>query len=157
ADVVAARRSAAGGIEDLLDQTSHRDVVALGAALRSVDKRLRIQMLPGEGVAGVEGELTQEGALCASVALPKRMNRVDLGVVVGDQLGEPLARQLAQMPLVGELAQHVGRVALDALWEREHAAWLGERNASQLAGPRVDVLEDEAVELPQVPEVVGAL
>ncbi len=70
---------------------------------------------------------------------------------------EPLARQFAQMPLVGELAQHVGRVALDALWEREHAAWLGERNASQLAGPRVDVLEDEAVELPQVLEVVGAL
>ena len=83
-------------------------------------------MLPGEGVAGVQSKLTQEGTLCTPVALAESVNRVDLRVVVGDPLGELVLRQPAQMLLIVELAKHPGRVALDVLGQREHAAGLGE-------------------------------
>jgi hypothetical protein len=61
------------------------------------------------------------------------------------------------MPLIIELAQHLGYVPLDVLGQREHAAGLGKRHVTQLARPGVDVLEDEAMKLLKVGKIVGAL
>lgn len=69
----------------------------------------------------------------------------------------PSRARSVEVSLGGELAQNLGRVALDVLGQREHTAGLGERDGTQLARPLVDVLEDEAVELLEVGQVVGAL
>jgi hypothetical protein len=64
-----------------------------------VDERLRIEALPCKRVTGVQSKLADEGALSTAVALAERMNRVDLGVIVGKPLGETLARQATEMLL----------------------------------------------------------
>jgi hypothetical protein len=46
-------------------------------------------------VASVQGKLAKKSALGTAIALAKRMNRVDLAVVVSDPLDERLARQSA--------------------------------------------------------------
>src|SRR5580700_7937321 len=114
-------------------------------------------MLPCERVAGIQSELAEESALCPPVALPERVHRIDLRVVVGEPLGELASRQIVEMPLIAELAQHLGCVPLDVLGQCEHAAGLGEWHATQLASPGIDVLEDEAMELLKVSKIVDAL
>jgi hypothetical protein len=70
-----------GQIEHSFNQISHWHVVTLETEPRRVDECLRVQMLPGEAVIGVQRELTQEGALGPSVALSEGMHCVDLGIV----------------------------------------------------------------------------
>jgi hypothetical protein len=59
--------------------------------------------------------------------------------------------------VAGELGKQGGGVALNMLRGSEHAAGLCERRAAKLAGPLVDVLEDEVMELLKMAEVVSAL
>jgi hypothetical protein len=102
-------------------------------------------------VISICSKLAEEGSLSASVPVPKRMDCIDFCVVIGEPVGELVAWQSTQVPLAGELGKYGGRVALDMLRESEHAAGLCERRAAKLAGPLVDVLEDEEMELLKVP------
>jgi hypothetical protein len=61
------------------------------------------------------------------------------------------------MSLSGKVAEQLARVALYVLGQREHAVRLGEWHRSKFAGPREDVLEDEAMERLQMHEVIAAL
>jgi hypothetical protein len=67
--------SAASEIENCLDQLAHREVVALEAAPRGVDERPCVQVLPGERVPGVDGELAQERAPRTRQPLRPRLAR----------------------------------------------------------------------------------
>ncbi len=56
-------------------------------------------------VAGVVRELSEECPLRPAVALAERMDRVQLGVLVGESIHELLAREPAQELLAGELGE----------------------------------------------------
>lgn len=69
-----------------------------------MDERPCVQVLPGECVPHVDGELAQERALRPPVALAEWVDGIDLGVVVGEPLSELLTWQAAEVLLGGELA-----------------------------------------------------
>ena len=63
--------------------------------------------------AGVAGELGQEGALCAPVAFPERVQRVDLGEQSGQAGEEPVAIASAEVVCLSEAAEDVRGGGLD--------------------------------------------
>ena len=66
-------------LDDGVEQRPHRREVAVGRRPGGVDVRVAVDVLPAQPVAGVAGELREERALGAAVALPEGMQRVDLG------------------------------------------------------------------------------
>jgi hypothetical protein len=104
-------------------------------------------------VAGVGGELLQEGALGAAVAFAEWVDAVDLRQLAGQAVDEQVPVKAAEMAFGRELSQHVREIGLDVLGQREQVA-LGDRDGSDLARPRVDVAEDVAVKRLEVLEVV---
>ncbi|MGA2929024.1 MAG: hypothetical protein ABSG43_24155, partial [Solirubrobacteraceae bacterium] len=112
-------------------------------------------MAPVDAVAGVGGELADERALGAAVAVPERVDAVDLGQVEGQALDERIAVEVAQKVLAWELGEDLAEVGRDVLGQREQVA-LGDRDRSNLACPLVNVAEDLAVERLQVGQIVGA-
>jgi len=73
--------------------------------LRPLEIALGVEPLRGDAVARVVGELPEERPLRPAVALAERMDRVQLGVVVGDSVHEPLAREAVQKLLAGHLGE----------------------------------------------------
>lgn len=115
---------------------------------RGIDVVLRVDELPVELVAGVGGQLGEEGALGAPVAVAKRMQRVDIAEVVGEPVDEGLAIEPAESILVGELAEDLRPVRLDVLGQTEEVG-LRQNHRPQLAGPLVEPGEEVAVEPPR--------
>jgi hypothetical protein len=64
-----------------------------------------VEVLPGERVSGVAGELAGEGAPGAPVAFPERVQCVDLAQVAGKPSGEGVPVQAAQEVLAAQLAE----------------------------------------------------
>jgi hypothetical protein len=60
-----------------------------------------VEVLPGECVAFLAGELLEEGPLGPPVALAERMDRVDLAQVVGQPCGERFPVQVTKQDLRG--------------------------------------------------------
>jgi hypothetical protein len=104
---------------------------------------------------GRAGQLTEEGALGAAVALTERVQVVDLGEQPGQPVDERGAGPAAQPVEAGERAEDLVGVADQALRRAEQRA-LADRDRAQLAGPGAGVAEDEPVEYLQVGEVVVA-
>ena len=76
-------------------------------------------MLPVENVAGVAGELLEEGALGPAVAFAERVDGVDLAEVVGQPLGERTPGQAAQEALTVQSAEDLCCGGLDVLRQAE--------------------------------------
>lgn len=109
---------------------------------------------PVECAAGIVCDLLEEVALRSSVAFAERMDSVDLGEVSGQAADEVGAGKPAEVILGGEVREELGRLLLDVLGSalRMRAC---EFAGADLAGPRVYVLEDGAVERLEVGEVVA--
>jgi hypothetical protein len=73
------------------------------------------------------------------------MCRVQLGVIVGDPVKKPPARELAEVILAGALAEHSVHIRLDVRGQREDALVLCDRDGAQLGRPLVGFAEDPAV------------
>ncbi len=68
-------------------------------------------MLPDDVMSRLSGELAQERAQTACVALPERMDRVHLGVVVRAPFQEGGAIEVLQEVLLSKLDKDALRVA----------------------------------------------
>ena len=144
------------GLDDGLEQRTHRRQVAVGRRPCGVDVRVAVDVLPAQPVAGVAGELGEEGALGAAVAFAERVQRVDLGEQCGQAVEEGVAVAAAQVVRGGEAAEDVRGGVDDLVRQAERRPGLDDEHGAQLPGPRVDVLEDRPVEGAQVVEVVLA-
>lgn len=58
---------------------------------------------------------------------------VELGVVVGQPVEEPVAVESAQVAVFGELGEHAGEERLEVRGQREQAVALRHRDGPQLA------------------------
>jgi hypothetical protein len=105
----------------------------------------RVDVLPVQSVAGVAGELGQEGALRAPVAFAERVQRVDLGEQSGQAGEEPVAIASAEVVCLGEAPEDVRSGGLDLGRQAQRRPGLHDEHRAQLPGPRVDVLEDRPV------------
>lgn len=74
---------------------------------------LVIEILPSDSMISLSGQLAQERAQTACVALPKRMNRVHLGVIVRQPLQEGGAIETLQVVLPSKLSEDALCVACD--------------------------------------------
>ena len=139
-----------------VEQRAHGVVVALVGGLgRGVVLR-GIHGGPVDRVARVHGELPEERPLGAAVAVAERVQRVEVGVELGEVVDEGVAVAAAQVVGAGEPAEQLARVGFEVLGQAEQPAAAPDRDRAQLARPVVEVLEDLAVESPQVGEVVRA-
>src|ERR1700729_2219379 len=107
-------------------------------------------------MAGGLGDLTEERSLGAAVALSKRMDGVDLGVVVGQPLHELLALQSVKGTLPRQLREQRRQIWTDVLRQGKQVSPLGDPHRAKLASPRVQVTEDVAVGRLQMGEIVVA-
>ena len=125
-------------------------VFTVMAFARGLHVAFRVQAGPVDGVPRSSCDVTEEHALGTTVALPERMNRVDLSVVVRQPRHEIITLQAAKTILVREVTQHAGQIGSDMLWQREHALTLRDLDGPQLTCPRVQVPEDLAMDGLQV-------
>jgi hypothetical protein len=105
-------------------------------------------------VPRVCGELLEKDTLGSAVAIPERVNGVDLAQVVGHPVDEGVTYEAPQEILLTQLPEDPSRGRLDEPGQAEHAA-LGDGHCPDLASPVVDVAEDPAVDGAQVGQVVG--
>ena len=107
-------------------------------------------------MACLHGELPEERPLGAPVAVAERVQRVEIGVELGEVVDEGFAVASAQVISAGEPVEQLARVGFEVLGQAEQPAAAPDRDRAQLARLVVEVLEDLAVESPQVGEVVRA-
>jgi hypothetical protein len=98
-------------------------------------------VLPVEQVAGVAGELLEEGALGPAVAFAERVDGVDLAEVAGQPLGERTPGQAAQEALPVQSTEDLCCGGLDVLRQAEPGPRCN-GSSPELSGPVVDVTED---------------
>ena len=111
-----------------------------GQTLGNVRSTFAVFAWPGCG-----GELAQERAQAACVALPEGMDRVHLSVVVRQSIQERLTIETDQMPLLPELGEDAPRVTGDMLRAGVESIGLGDLDRTQLARPRIQRSEDATV------------
>src|ERR1019366_2258446 len=80
-----------------------------------------VEMLPGECVARVAGELLEQGPLGPPVALAERMDRVDLAQAVGQPCDERFPVQVTEAILAAQRAEELRRRRLDVPGQAEQA------------------------------------
>jgi len=96
-------------------------------------------------VAGLAGQLGEEGALGATVALPEGMSGGQLAEIVSEAIQEAVTLEAAQVALTLERSQLRCEVALEVLVGGEHLTAVGDVDRSELPRPRVDTIEDSFV------------
>lgn len=104
---------------------------------------------------GGAGQLAQESALGAAVALPERVQGVDLRQQRGEAVDEAVSRTAAQVTGAGQPGEHVVGPGAQLVGQAEQRT-LADRDGAQLAGPVVDLAENEPVKRLQVGQVVLA-
>ena len=156
-----AELAAARGIGDLVHQPLHRlDVAGGGFLARGIHAGLGDH---GEVdlVAGLLREVVHELALDAAIALPERVDGVEIGEDPGALLRETGARQAAQVVRAGDAGREARHLRLDPLGLGEAHSTAGLAHAAHRVGgnpvdlgavgaerprPVEDVLEDMGVE-----------
>jgi hypothetical protein len=133
-----------GGVVVVEDLAGHGDVDA------------GVEAVPADGVAGVLGELADEGALGTAVAFPEGVDGVQPGVVGGRLVGEGVQVQAAEVVFGGEAVEEGAGRGEDGLGGREFFTFR-DGGGPELAGPGVDGAEEGGVDGAQVVEVVVAL
>jgi hypothetical protein len=92
-----------------LKQVSQGHLVPLHCRNRCVGIALWVDQLPVELVTGVGSQLSEESALGASVAVAKRVQRVDVAEIVGEPIDEGFAIEIAE-PVLLTPADARGRI-----------------------------------------------
>lgn len=114
-----------------------------------------VQAAPVEAPAGVPGEVGRPGTLGPAVPLPEGMDAVQLAEVVGEPSCEVETPQVAQVPLVGQLAEQALEAREDLPDRGEDGAFFRHVGRTGLPRPNVDVAEQVAVDVPEVAQVIG--
>ena len=140
----------------ITEELAQRALVAPMGSARGLDVSLGIDVIPCDVIAEVIGQLPDESALRSAVPFAKGMNRVDLGEVVGEAIHDDVAFEPLEIVLLRQAVQDVGEIGLDVLRKCEEAVAPADRDRPDLAGPRVDVLEDPTVDLLEMVDVVAA-
>lgn len=108
---------------------------------RPAPRRTAVAPAKFDVVTGVVSELGEERPLRAAVALPERVQRVDVGEELRDPADEPLPVQPPQ-PISGcQPAENIAGVGGEVLGQTKQRP-LGDRDRPQLTGPVVNVAED---------------
>ncbi len=114
-----------------------------------------MDFLPVDGPAGGFEEFVEEDSLCAGVAVSERVQDGGFAPVVGESIDGAVFRESLGEVVFGDSAEDERCLVFDvfgsAVWE-VHADGAGVAGAEG-AGPVVDVLQDELVDLFEVVEV----
>jgi hypothetical protein len=93
----------------------------------------------------LRGELSEELALCAPVALAKRTERVDIGEILRGRPRELALRQTLQMVDAREPSENVGGTRFELTCHREPNRPFRDIDLAQITRPFIDVLKDCAM------------
>jgi hypothetical protein len=114
---------------------------AVVSHLRRGDVRRGVHPCPMDRVPSIAGELGEEDALGAAVALPEWVQGVHIGQQRGEAVNEGRSLETPEMTSPGELAEHVlGKEP--RCCGRQNRSPLPIETPAQLAGPVVEVTED---------------
>lgn len=117
-----AARSTQRLVDNCVEQCAELVVLPVEAAYVGGEATLVIEMLPGDVTPCLPGELAQERAQTACVALAEWVHRVHLGVVMRQSLQEGGAIEAFQTVLPGKLGEDALRIARNVLGASvEHA------------------------------------
>ena len=141
-------------LDQLVEHRAKRRVVAAHGGDEGVDVSGRVSAFPRDSVPGLVPELGDERSLGATVPFAERMGGVDLSEVMRQAIDNPISVKSAEVLLGGELRERVSEKRFDVLWQGEEVG-LGNRDRANLAGPRIDVPEDVAMERAKVLDVVA--
>src|SRR5262245_21136311 len=97
-------------------------------------------------MVGAVGKQGKKGKLGTAVALPKRMDSVQLGEEVRGDLREVARSQLAQELVLSQPSEQAAHLLGDVLRVAERAGALRNPHCSEFSGPIVDVLEQVMVD-----------
>jgi len=142
---VTRRTLSAGDIDDLLKQCAELLALAIETGHVGGEAPLVVEMSPGDAMARLSGELAKKCTQAACVALPERMDRVHLGVVVRQPRQEGGAIEALEAGLPSKLGEDALRVASDALRAGVEGVWLCDLDGAQLPRPRIERPEDATV------------
>ena len=104
-------------------------------------------------VAGATGKLLQIEQLGAAVALPERVDVVDIADDLARAFCKARLRRSCKVFRLDQTAMHIGHASLDVLAKLELACALGDFQRADFSRPVVDVLEQAAVDGAQVLQV----
>ena len=141
-------------MDEFAGHLPHRRRVAVHDGGGCCDVAVGVEALPVEDVAGIAGELLEEGAPGPAIALAEWMDGVHFAEVIRQSLGERVAGKAAHEVLVVQCPEDVCRRGLDVLRQAEPGS-LRDGDGAELPGPALDVAEDPAVDRAQVPQVVA--
>ncbi|HEX7943058.1 MAG TPA: hypothetical protein VF495_00240 [Phenylobacterium sp.] len=119
--------------------------------------RGRVQALEGQRMTNVRREHGEEGGLCAAIALPEEVDRVQLTEEVRRRFGKLIGGQPMQVIALRQPTEELAKFLVEALRVTERTAVLEGTDRSWLAGPVIDIPEEMVMDRPEVVGVERAI
>src|SRR5690606_4363398 len=109
---------------------------------------------PTDLIAGIDDDVVEQDPLSASISLPERMNHVQVTVELSDGRNQLLSRQSLKPVGSRHSPEKLRGLRFYASDVAEMRTALGNIDGTKLSGPFVYVVEQDAMDLLQVREIV---